>query len=47
MSGKATLTEIERNWTLNDLADAHEALDIEAESQMEAERRQSAKIKGG
>ena len=29
MSGKATLQEIETHWSINDLADANEALDIE------------------
>ena len=29
----ATLTEIETRWSLSDLADAHEALDIQLEIQ--------------
>ena len=31
MTGKATLTEIETQWTIKDLFDALEALDIQAE----------------
>lgn len=29
----ATLEEIERSWTINDLMDAHEALDVQAEAE--------------
>jgi len=31
LSGKATLTEIETQWSLDDLMDANEALDVRAE----------------
>jgi hypothetical protein len=31
LAGLCTLEEIERSWTLDDLMDAHEALDIKAE----------------
>jgi hypothetical protein len=34
----ATLTEIETRWTLTDLADAHEALDIQQEAQAHANK---------
>lgn len=33
MASMATLTEIREKWSLCDLADAHEALDIQAEAQ--------------
>jgi hypothetical protein len=31
LSGNATLTEIETMWSIDDLGDANEALDIQAE----------------
>jgi hypothetical protein len=33
LEGVATLEEIERHWSINDLYDAHEALDIRAEQE--------------
>lgn len=33
MNGIATLKEIETYWTINDLADANEALDIKEEAE--------------
>jgi hypothetical protein len=34
----ATLTEIETSWSLGDLADAHEALDIRQEAEAHANK---------
>jgi len=34
----ATLEEIERAWSIGDLSDAHEALDIQQESEEYAQR---------
>jgi len=31
LAGIVTLEEMDRHWTINDLADAHEALDIKEE----------------
>jgi len=43
----ATLEEIGRSWSINDLMDAHEALDIQQEAeeyaQWEAKRKQKGK----
>lgn len=39
LSGMATLSEIEKEWTLCDLMDANEALDIKAEMEKEAAER--------
>jgi len=36
LSEKATLREIEESWTLKELSDAHEALDIMAEAEERA-----------
>ena len=33
LSGLATLKEIDEKWTINDLADANEALDIKEETE--------------
>jgi hypothetical protein len=33
MAGLATMREIETHWTINDLADANEALDIKDEAE--------------
>lgn len=33
MDGMATLQEVDEHWTLNDIADAHEALDIKGEAE--------------
>jgi hypothetical protein len=41
----ATLAEIENQWTLCDLADAHEALDIQAEADEAAMKEAEAKAK--
>jgi hypothetical protein len=35
----ATLSEIERDWSLMDLLDAHDALDVREELAREAEKR--------
>jgi hypothetical protein len=36
MSGLDSLTIVEREWSIDDLYDAHEALDIKAESERHA-----------
>ena len=35
----ATLQEIDTHWSIDDLADAHEALDIQAEAEAKAAKR--------
>jgi hypothetical protein len=37
----ATLTEIETNWSLTDLLDANEALDLDLEARRHAEEKQA------
>jgi len=43
LSGKATLSEIEEKYSINDLADANEAIDIEQDQEEHARR--TAKVK--
>jgi hypothetical protein len=38
MAGKATLSEIEEKYSINDLADANEALDIEQDCEEHSRR---------
>ena len=38
LQGITTLEEVNRSWTINDLADAHEALNIQAEMDSYYER---------
>ncbi len=43
----ATLEEIERSWSLNDLMDAHEALDIQQEAEEYAQKEVDKKVERG
>lgn len=43
----ATLDEIETRWSIVDLFDAHEALDVKEEYEEHARRKTERKIKGG
>jgi len=43
----ATLEEIERSWSINDLMDAHEALDIQQEAEEYAQRESERKSQKG
>lgn len=53
MEGKATLQELDQHWSIDDLADAHEAMDIlieletaqSAAAKTEAERKKGSKKK--
>ena len=42
-----TLEEIERSWSINDLMDAHEALDIQQEAEEYAQREVERKSQKG
>ena len=45
LTGLATLVEIETQWSLCDLADANEALDVKEELEQEAHKRSQARGK--
>ena len=42
MEGKATLKELDEHWSIDDLADAHDALDIMIEMEMQSQQKAKA-----
>lgn len=45
MEGVTTLEEVDRHWSLCDVADANDVLDAWAEAKAEAERQQAEQMK--